>query len=163
MIGGNSYDDYLRDQERKNKGYGLSGRDTYRPEVPYSDDNQQMTQTPEPRKKVQPVSIFFILFGSVFFLFGLFFVVILFLFLPTDEGGMWFMYMAPGIFMFVGMAIVIAGIHYGMTGQTPKNVTINGVSAEDYNRIHGYETEKKEETSEDEDQDTSRLSTDWKS
>ena len=76
---------------------------------------------------------------------------------------MWFRYMAPGIFMFVGMAIVIAGIHYGMTGQTPKNVTINGVSAEDYNRIHGYETEKKEETSEDEDQDTSRLSTDWKS
>ena len=63
MIGGKSYDDYLREQERKNRGQGLSGGSTYRPEVPEVEETSHMTQTPPAKKKMQPVSLFFIMFG----------------------------------------------------------------------------------------------------
>ena len=164
MIGGKSYDDYLRDQERKNRGQGLSGRDTYRPEVPEVRHEEQKTQTSEPKKGIQPAALFFVLFGMVFFIFGLSFMVLFVTVMPLYEEDILLIFFVPALFVVIGIAITASGIYYAVTGTTPQNVTINGISAEDYNRIRGYDSEQPEEEEEEEyNQDTSRLSTDWKS
>ena len=73
-------------------------------------------------------------------------------------------FLGPGIFMVIGLAIMAAGIYCARTGKTPRNVTINGVSAEEYNRSHGYEPEETEEETEwENEEDSSRLTTDRKS
>ena len=165
MIGGKSYDDYLREQERKNKGDGISGRDTYRPKVPETNRNDQKTQvSPGERKKVQPVCIFFIAFGMVFFLFGLFFLILFLSVLPEEED-LIFVYFVPILFMVIGLAFALSGVYFIVTGQTPQNISINGMSPEMYNRTHGYDSGSAEEQNEEEqeNEDSSRLSTDWKS
>ena len=164
MIGGKSYDDYLREQERKNRGQGLSGGSTYRPEVPEVEETSHMTQTPPAKKKMQPVSLFFIMFGAVFFLFGLMFIALFIWVVPMSDEVPPIIFLGPGIFMVIGLAIMAAGIYYARTGKTPRNVTINGISAEEYNRSHGYEPEETEEETEwENEEDSSRLTTDRKS
>ena len=164
MIGGKSYDEYLRDQERKNKGYGIGGKENYRPEVPSVEQNGQKTQIPpRERKKIQPVCVFFVAFGFVFFLFGLFFLILFLTVLPAEED-LIFVYFVPVLFMVIGLAFVLSGIYFTVTGQTPQNITVNGLSPEMYNLLHGYGPEESEaENKEEKEEDSSRLSTDWKS
>lgn len=162
MIGGKSYDEYLREQERKNRGNGMGSRDNYRPEVPAVEGNDQKTQTSaEVKKAVQPVSIFFILFGGVFFLFGMFFIALFVSVMPMDEEVFFVIFFVPGIFVILGLGFIIAGTHYARTGTVPGHIVINGMTPDEYNRVHGYDPENA--TEEDNDEDSSRLSTDWKS
>ncbi len=145
MLGGKSYDEYLREQERKNKGYGIGGRENYRPEVPEVEKNEQKTRIPSgERKRVQPVAIVFMMIGGFFFMFGLFFLALFLIVLPAEEE-LIIVYFVPVIFIVIGLAFLLSGIHFALTGQTPERIIVNGLTPEEYNRQHGYVSEEAEE------------------
>ena len=58
MIGGKSYDDYLREQERKNRTYGYETRDAFRSQTEVA----EKTQTSSPKKSVPVEGIFLTVF-----------------------------------------------------------------------------------------------------
>ncbi|MBQ4368191.1 MAG: hypothetical protein II805_00220 [Candidatus Methanomethylophilus sp.] len=123
MIGGKSYDDYLREQERKNRTYGYETRDAFRSQTEVA----EKTQTSSPKKSVPVEGIFLTVFGGVFFLFGMFFIFILHSVLPSDESAMLLVYLGPGIFVVVGLVILSVGIYSLATRRPVGKLVINGV------------------------------------
>lgn len=153
-FGSTDYDDYLRQQESRKKDH------TYCAGIMLEDNcsyNKSYDASPAV-KGMPPACGFLIMFGTIFVFFGLFFITIM-LTLIDEPDLIWFFIIVPLIFVITGAIIIVAGARMGIKGQTPQNLTINGISAEEYNRRHGYVENGKEK---DEDTDTSDLSTDWK-